>query len=62
MTKIFSAIGFCFGLMVLSLAYFNTQSPVSAHEQSPCSLKEFALDEGYGVTRTEMRAVCGFAR
>jgi hypothetical protein len=62
MTKIVSAIGLCIGIVVLSLAYFNAQGPVQAQENGACSVKEVALDEGYGVTRKEIRAVCGDAR
>lgn len=57
MTKIVSAIGLCLGLFVLTMAYFTAPGSVEARE-SDCTVKEIALDEGYGVTRTEIRAIC----
>ena len=62
MIKLVSFLTFAF---ILGAAAFGWLSPpgteaVSAHEDitSGCPLSQVALDEGYGVTRTEMRPVC----
>lgn len=64
MTKIASALGFCLGLVLLVAVYFNAPGagPVEAREGASCRMIEVALDEGYGVSRTELRRVCEFAR
>ena len=61
MIKFFSTLSFCAGLLFLALAYFNAPgaSPVEAAEgASACRVMEVALDEGYGVSRTELRKIC----
>jgi hypothetical protein len=62
MVKLISLLTFAF---ILGAAAFGWLSPpgtdaVAAGEDitSPCPLSQVALDEGYGVTRTEMRPVC----
>lgn len=52
-------------VLVLGAAAFGLLSlpstdAVAAHEDttSSCPLSPVALDEGYGVTRTELRPVC----
>ena len=64
MTKFVSALGFCLGLVLLAAAYFNAPvaSPVEARESAGCRVIEVALDEGYGVSRTQLRRVCDSAR
>ena len=65
MTKFVSTIGFCTGLLILGLAYFTAPgaSSVEAREgAAACHVQEVALDEGYGVSRTELRKVCPPAR
>jgi hypothetical protein len=63
MVKLISLLTFAF---ILGAVAFGWLSPsendaVSAGEDitsSLCPLSQVALDEGYGVTRTEMRPVC----
>lgn len=62
MAKLLSTLGF-FGFVLLATAYLNAPSagPVQAnedHPQSNCHMAEVALDEGYGISRTEIRSVC----
>ena len=61
MTKFVSALSFFAGLMIIGLAYFNAPGagPVAAREGASCRTVEVALDEGYGLSRTELRQVCG---
>jgi hypothetical protein len=55
-------------LAIVSVAYTETRDNAGAETQaaqaseprsSGCVTREVALDEGYGVTRTEKRIVCG---
>lgn len=65
MTKIFSAVGFCAGLLILGLAYFNAPGagPVEARERGRvCGVIEVAVDAGYGISQVELRKVCAAAR
>jgi hypothetical protein len=65
MAKLVSTLTFCAGLLILTLVYFNAPgaSPVEAAEGGAiCRAVEVALDEGYGVTRTELREVCSVKR
>ena len=62
MIKLVSLLTFA---LILGAVAFGLLSPpetdaVAAHEDitSLCPLRQVALDEGYGVTRTEMRPVC----
>ena len=66
MTKFLSVLGFVGGIALLGTLYLNAPSagPVEAREttEPTCRLVEVALDEGYGVTRTELRRICGPTR
>jgi len=55
-------------LAIVSVAFTETRDPAGAETQAAqasepksngCVTREVALDEGYGVTRTEKRIVCG---
>ena len=64
MIKHIKTIGLGAGLLILGFIYFNAPGAgtVAAHEGvSICEIKEIALDEGYGVSRVEVRKVCGLA-
>ena len=65
MTKLLSTLGFLGGIALMATLYLNVPSagPVEAREDNAgaCRMVEVALDEGYGITRTEMRRVCGRA-
>ena len=66
MTKFLSVFGFFGGVALLGALYLNAPvaGPVEAREEGKisCRMVEVALDEGYGVTRTELRNVCAPAR
>jgi hypothetical protein len=57
-------LGFIMSLAVIFAAYTETQGASVAEAQASvapiqgCVTREVALDQGYGVTRTETRAVC----
>ncbi|SFK54415.1 hypothetical protein [Methylocapsa palsarum] len=61
-------LGVMIGLAIVSVAYTETRDPANTETQAAqasetknngCITHEVALDEGYGVTRTEKRVVCG---
>lgn len=61
MTRLGSVLGFALGLAVIFAAYMGTQDTSVAETQpgdGGCVAQKVALDEGYGVTRTETRVVC----
>ncbi len=61
MIKIVSTLGFCLGILILGIVYFNGfggSAVVAAEEVSSCKMVDVPLDEGYGVSRTELRWVC----
>ena len=66
MTKLFSAMAFT-GLMVLAMGFYvnaatlraRLTGPEASMEQARCQMREVVVDEGYGVTQTQMREVCG---
>ena len=57
-------LGFIIDLALIFAAYTETQGASVAEAQASaaptqgCVTREVALDQGYGVTRTETRAVC----
>ena len=57
-------LGFIMSLALIFAAYTETQGASVAEAQASvapiqgCVTREVALDQGYGVTRTETRAVC----
>jgi hypothetical protein len=59
-TKVLSTLGFC-ALMIVIYLNAPSASSVEAHEDgvSSCRSIEVAIDEGYGVSQTEVRSVCG---
>jgi hypothetical protein len=61
MIRLGSILGFALGLAIIFAAYMGTQDPSVAEPQAAdagCVAQKVALDEGYGVTRTETRVVC----
>ena len=60
MVRLGSILGFALGLAIIFAAYMGTQDTSVAEPQSTegCVAQKVALDEGYGVTRTETRVVC----
>lgn len=63
MTKLLTIIAFTVGLMVAAIAVGGgfSAAPVQAHEETAaavCRSVPVPLDEGYGVSRTVMRADC----
>jgi hypothetical protein len=61
MMKLLSTLGF-FGFVLIGAFYLNAPgaAPVSAQEESSaCRLVEVAIDEGYGISQTETRSICG---
>lgn len=66
MIKMASIVGMVMGLVMVFSAYTGAPEGSSAEAQaapateapSGCVTREVALDEGYGVTRTETRVVC----
>ncbi len=64
MIKLGSVLGFVFSLTVLFAAYMGTQEASVAEAQPSaaladgCVAEKIALDEGYGVSRVEIRIVC----
>jgi hypothetical protein len=62
MIRLGSILGFALGLAIIFAAYMGTQDPSAAETQTAagagCVAQKIALDEGYGVTRTETRVVC----
>lgn len=64
MTRLGSILGFVFSLAVIFTAYMGTQDASVAETKAQAVLDEgcvsenVALDEGYGVTRTETHIVC----
>jgi hypothetical protein len=48
--------------VLIGAFYLNAPgaAPVSAQEESSaCRLVEVAIDEGYGISQTETRSICG---
>ena len=60
MVRLGSILGFALGLAIIFAAYMGTQDPSVAEPQTAegCIARKVALDEGYGVTRTETQVVC----
>lgn len=74
MAKLIFALGIVIGLAILAIAVTAgpESSGVEARESAPhsgktraalmskgsCSLREVALDQGYGISRTIVRKVC----
>jgi hypothetical protein len=60
MVRLGSLLGFALGLAIIFAAYMGTQDSSVAEPQTAegCVARKVALDEGYGVTRTETRMVC----
>jgi hypothetical protein len=61
MIRLGSILGFALGLAIIFAAYMGTQDQSVAETQTGapgCVAQKVALDEGYGVTRTETRVVC----
>jgi hypothetical protein len=60
MVRLGSILGLALGLAIIFAAYMGTQDPSVAEPQAAegCVARKVALDEGYGVTRTETRIVC----
>lgn len=64
MTRVVAIFGLLASLAVIFAAY--SEMPEAARADRPtvealadgCTLREIALDEGYGVTRTEKHVVC----
>ena len=58
------SIGLLLGFTVVFAAFMSWPNPASVEAQvgtasrKACAAREIALDEGYGVTRTETRLVC----
>lgn len=61
------ALGLAFSLAAVTVAFTETRDAAdvetkaaqsSESQSSRCVVREVALDEGYGVTRTEKRLVC----
>jgi hypothetical protein len=65
MIKTISVLACVTGLALILAAFVRAPNlgRVEAHETAVssdgCSLREVALDEGYGVSRKVMRRVCG---
>jgi hypothetical protein len=63
MTKFLSTLGF-FGCALMMGVYLNAPAagPVEAREDMPaaaaCHAVEVAIDQGYGISQTEIRTVC----
>ncbi|WP_026606917.1 hypothetical protein [Methylocapsa acidiphila] len=67
MNRTASILGLAISFAVIFSAYSGTPEASSAETKTAeaasaagknCVNREFALDEGYGVTRTETRLVC----
>jgi len=66
MNRVASIFGLAVTFAVIFLAYSGTPEASNAEAQTAqieaqgknCVSREIALDEGYGVTRTETRLVC----
>ena len=64
MIKMVSIGGLLLGFTGMSAAFMSWPNPTSVEAQvstasrKACVARDFALDEGYGVTRTETRLVC----
>jgi hypothetical protein len=64
MTRVISIVGLVASLAMLFAAY--TAAPEAANVEGTipdtftegCVIRNVALDEGYGVTRTEKRIIC----
>jgi hypothetical protein len=69
MGKIVLFLGVVIGAAIFSIALIGapatgsiaSEMPKGLHASAPanCQVEEFALDEGYGVTRKTTRTVCG---
>jgi hypothetical protein len=64
MIKMISIGGLLLGFTVMFAAFISWPNPASVEAQvgtasrKTCVARDFALDEGYGVSRTETRLVC----
>jgi hypothetical protein len=64
MIKMVSIGGLLLGFTMMFAAFMSWPNPTSVEAQvgtasgEACVARDFALDEGYGVTRTETRLVC----
>ncbi len=64
MIRLGSIFGFVIILALMFTAYLGTpeasvaEAQASAAPNNGCVTEKVALDEGYGVTRTETRTVC----
>lgn len=62
MVRVGSIFGFALGLAILFAAYMGAPDASIAETQAAgldgCVAENVALDEGYGVTRTETHVVC----
>ncbi len=66
--KIVLFLGFVIGAAIFSIALIGAPASGSAASEMPkgataasadCHVEEFALDEGYGITRKMTRNICG---
>jgi hypothetical protein len=67
MIRLGSVLGVAFGLALIVVAYVAMQDvsvaePQTAALDAGCVAEKVALDEGYGVSRTEIRVVCKDAK
>jgi hypothetical protein len=63
MIRLGSVLVVAFGVAMIATAYMAMQNPSVAETQTAaldagCVAEKVALDEGYGVSRTETRIVC----
>jgi len=60
MNKLLSALALT-GLVAIGTGIYVNAATVSVNEETSraCEQREVVVDEGYGVTTTEMREVCG---
>lgn len=64
MTRVISIVGLVASLALIFAAYTATPEAASVEGivadtfAEGCIIREVALDEGYGVTRTEKRIIC----
>jgi hypothetical protein len=66
MARLVSVLGLCVGCAILAIAMAGTphSSEIEGHDTDTsiraenCRMEEVMLDEGYGVSRKELRRVC----
>jgi hypothetical protein len=66
MARLVSVLGLCVGCAILAIALAGTprSNEIETHETDTsirtenCRMEEVLLDEGYGVSRKELRRVC----